>query len=285
MDVAILMTCFNRRERTLACLLDCYRQIDSLKGTGPYSFDIYLVDDGSSDGTAEAVREKFPQVKLTEGSGNLFWNQGMRLAWDNASHEKDYDFYLWVNDDISMKDNAIASLLENSAFLGGKAIIAGTAEDSAGVLSYGGRTKSLRIIVPDKTIPVPCYCFNGNLVLVPRYAYSILGNLDPSYHHSFGDYDYGVRAAKAGVARVVCPGILCVCDRNPGIPKWRDSSYSLKERYGFLFSPKGRPPKEQFLFDVRLNGVIRAVLHFISLNTKVLFPKRLPKHGNRHEQD
>ncbi len=277
MDVAILITSFNRREKTLVCLLDCYRQIDSMKGDGIYDFAIYLADDGSTDGTREAVRERFPHVRLLEGNGHLYWNQGMRLAWNTAAGEKDYDFYLWLNDDISLKDGAIAALLENSSFLAGKAIIVGTAEDSSGALSYGGRTKSLKIITPDETIPVPCYCFNGNLVLVPRHAYKILGNLDPHYHHSFGDYDYGVRAAKAGVTRVVCPGILCRCDRNRGIPKWRDSSYPVKERYRFLLSPKGRPPKEQFLFDSRLNGFVRAVLHFISLNTKVLFPKRQPK--------
>lgn len=278
--VAILMTSHDRRKKTLACLLECFRQIDGMKGLESFSFDIFLVDDGSSDGTAEAVSEKFPQVFLIPGGGNLFWNQGMRLAWDRAAQNRDYDYYLWMNDDVALREGALAAMLENSGFLADKAIIAGTAEDSAGLLSYGGRTKSLRIIRPDDTIPVPCFCFNGNLVLVPRHVFKTVGNLEPRYHHSFGDYDYGIRAAAHGISSVVCPGILCVCDRNHGIPKWRDSRYSLKERYRFLFSPKGRPPREQFLFDTRLMGFMRAVLHMISLNIKVLFPKRLQKQKN-----
>lgn len=272
MDVAILMTCYNRREKTLACLFDCCRQIDAMSGDGIYSFDFYLVDDDSKDGTAEAVSSQYPQVHLTRSEGNLYWNQGMRLAWDKAREQKDYDFYIWINDDIRLRDGALAALLENSEFLRHKAIVVGTAEGEDGTLSYGGRTRSMKLIEPDPTIPRPCHMFNGNLVLVPKAAYSVLGNLEPSYRHSFGDYDYGVRAAKAGIPRVVCPGILCGCDRNPGLPKWSNPQYSLSQRYHFLLSPKGRPPKEQFLFDVRLMGVVRAILHMISLNIRVLFP-------------
>lgn len=272
MDVAILMTCFNRRETTLSCLLDCYRQIDAMSGSGTYSFSCYLVDDGSTDGTAEAVSEQFPQVNLIRSAGNLYWNQGMRLAWSRAASDRDYDFYLWINDDIRLRDGAIASLLENSEFFRHKAIVTGTAVDQDGELSYGGRTRSMKLIEPDPTIPRPCYMFNGNLVLVPKAAYSVLGNLEPSYSHSFGDFDYGVRASRHDIPRVICPGIQCDCNRNPGLPKWADPAYPLGRRYQYLLSPKGRPFGEQFRFDVRYMGFARAIFHFISLNAKVLFP-------------
>ena len=285
MDVAILMTCYNRREKTLSCLFDCYRQIDAMSGSDAYSFSCYLVDDGSTDGTAEAVVEQFPQVRLIRSEGNLYWNQGMRLAWDTAAKEKDFDFYLWVNDDIRLREGAIASLLENSEFFRHKAIVTGTAVDQEGNISYGGRTRSMKLIEPDPTIPVPCYLFNGNLVLVPKAAYAALGNLDPSYRHSFGDFDYAVRAAWENIPKVVNPGILCDCDRNPGISAWMDPAYPLRKRYQHLLSPKGRPLGEQFHFDVRYMGFVRAVLHFISLNAKVLFPIKNYLRKTNDEQD
>ena len=273
LGVAVLLTVFNRREKTLACLDNCYRQIDGMKAAREYEFTVYLVDDGSTDGTSEAIRENFPQVELIQGDGGLFWNRGMRLAWEKAA-EKDYDFYLWLNDDTLMKEGALAALMETSGFLKHKAIIAGTCENSVGELSYGGRTRSNKLIAPDPAIPVPCYMFNGNLVLVPKAVYEVLGSLEQKYQHTFGDYDYGVRAVKAGIPRVVAPGVLATCDRNPGIPKWRDSSYTLKERVRYLMTPKGRPPKEQFLFDSRLNGIFYAMGHGLSLTFKLLFPKR-----------
>ena len=160
-----MLTVFNRREKTLACLDNCYRQIDGMKAAGEYDFTVYLVDDGSTDGTSEAVRGKYPQTVLIRGNGGLYWNRGMRLAWEKAA-EKDYDFYLWLNDDTLMKEGALGILMETSVFLKHKAIIAGTCVNQAGELSYGGRTRSNRLINPDPAIPEPCHMFNGNLVLV-----------------------------------------------------------------------------------------------------------------------
>ena len=75
-------------------------------------------------------------------------------------------------------------------------------------------------------------------MLVPKYVFEKLGTMDARYSHSFGDYDYGIRALKAGITSVVSPGILAECDRNPSLPKWRDASFSVKERYRSLMSLK-----------------------------------------------
>ena len=271
--VAILMTVHNRRETTLRCLENCWHQIDAGKNEGKYAYTVYLVDDGSTDGTSEAVRETFPQTILIKGDGNLYWNQGMWLAWDRAAAE-DFDFYLWLNDDTLMNEGTLAALMENSEFLRHKAIIVGTTANSAGEITYGGRNKARRLMTPDPVIPIPCHLFNGNLVLVPRSVYLVLGNLDPVYHHTFGDFDYGVRAHKQGIDCVIAPGIAAVCNRDHGLEKWRDAAYPLKERWHYLHTPKGRPPKEQFIYDYRESGLLWAVVHGISIHFKVLFPTR-----------
>lgn len=271
--IALLLTVFNRRKMTLACLRNCLEEIDTFKAEGKYSFSFYMTDDGSTDGLAEAVSREFPEVHIIKGDGTLFWNRGMIAAWNEAAKE-DYDFYMWLNNDTMISPGAFPTLLENSFYLRHKAIVVGSAADSAGKLSYGGRTRKGRIIVPDKEIPIPCDIFNGNLVLVPQSVYRILGTMDPRYSHSFGDYDYGIRALKANITAVVAPGVLAVCDRNPGIPKWRDASYPLRERYRAISSPKGRPFDEQFRYDARRSNVLFAIVHFFSLNIRVLFPKR-----------
>ena len=79
--IAVLLTCHNRSEKTTACLhslFQCYLPSD-------FVLDVFLVDDGSTDGTAELVTEKFPKVIIIHGDGNLFWNRGMHLAWSYAS--------------------------------------------------------------------------------------------------------------------------------------------------------------------------------------------------------
>lgn len=271
MEVAILISVFNRKESTLECLSRCFAQIDSFRGAGKYTFSVYLTEDGCTDGTPEAVSERFPDVHIIHGDGSLFWNRGMCAAW-NAAAADSPDFYLWLNDDTMPLSGAFRTMLEISAALRDKAIVVGTCKGKDGGLTYGGRTRSGRLIAPDRTIPVGCDIFNGNLVLVPEYVYSKIGTLDPFYTHGFGDYDYGVRAEKAGIVSVVSPGILAVCDRNPGLPVWRDASYGLRRRYAALMGPKGRPFREQFVYDFRCEGLLKAILHFISLNLKVIFP-------------
>lgn len=64
MKIAVLLTCFNRKNKTLACL-------KSLFGIIP-NCHVYLVDDKSTDGTSEAIKQNFPQVKIIKGDGNLF---------------------------------------------------------------------------------------------------------------------------------------------------------------------------------------------------------------------
>ena len=75
MKVIALATCHNRREKTLRALASLREQVLP-DGT---ALQVCLVDDGSTDGTGAAVAEQFPEVKLLQGDGQLFWAGGMRL--------------------------------------------------------------------------------------------------------------------------------------------------------------------------------------------------------------
>lgn len=271
LQVSVLLTAHNRKTKTLSCLHELFVQTETFKAERKYGFSVYLVDDGSTDGTSEAVAGEFPEVRIIPGNGELYWNRGMCLAWNEAAKGAP-DFYLWLNDDIVLRPGAVSVLLENSVRLGHKAILVGSTVSSTGELTYGGRTRSGRLIEPGPVIPKPCSVFNGNIVLVPSSVFHVLGTMDQCYSHSFGDFDYGVRAEKAGIDAVVAPGILAVCERDHGIPAWRDASKSIKQRYEALGRPNGRPPREQFIYDMRAYNVLYAIAHFFTLNLRVLIP-------------
>lgn len=57
-SIAVLLTVFNRKEQTLQCLSNLFAQ------TIPngYDLDVYLTNDGCTDGTPEAVSTQFPQI-------------------------------------------------------------------------------------------------------------------------------------------------------------------------------------------------------------------------------
>src|SRR6266508_2413563 len=104
--VAVLMTCYNRREKTLACLDALSRQVMP----PDLVMHIYIVDDGSTDGTGAAVRKAHPAVRVLQGNGSLYNNGGMRLAFSEAL-KGDYDYYLWLNDDTTLYPSALEWLL------------------------------------------------------------------------------------------------------------------------------------------------------------------------------
>ena len=68
--IAVLMTCHNRKDKTLASIDSLFQQ----KMPADFRLEVYLVDDASTDGTAEAVTQKYPEVKVVEGNGSLFLN-------------------------------------------------------------------------------------------------------------------------------------------------------------------------------------------------------------------
>ena len=182
-EFAILLTCYNRKDQTLECL-------KSLKKNTLF-FKIFLVDDGSTDGTAKAVSACYPDVNIITGNGQLYWNRGMHLAWETAS-KNDFDFYIWINDDIILNGDAFKVILEDYKKVKKESIIVGVFESPEKKITYGGYIKgsTKKILYPNGK-PQKCDYFNGNFVLIPGCVFKKVGNLDPIFPHAQGDFDYG----------------------------------------------------------------------------------------------
>lgn len=245
--IATLLTCHNRRETTIFCL-DSLFKCNLPQG---YCTDVYLVDDGSTDGTDQAVRQFYPQVIVITGDGNLFWNGGMRVAFD-AALEKDYDYYLWLNDDTLLYQPAILTLIDTSekltASIRNSVIVVGSTQDiKTKILTYGGVVRPTRWkptsfeLVTSVDVPVECETMNGNCVLIPRQIAKAIGGMEPAFAHAMGDTDYGLRARIAGFAVWVMPGFAGTCARNPPSGTFNDTSLPMSVRWKKIRHPKGLP--------------------------------------------
>lgn len=225
--VAAVMTCFNRKDQTLACLSALDRQREEVMTAGLAEQVVaYVVDDGSSDGTGDAVAEAHPDAEVLRGDGTLYWNGGMRRALAVA-FAQDYDYYLWLNDDTTLDAGALRRLLETAEGLDragqGCALVVGSTRDPvSGVVTYGGRhrpwpRRRTRFVVaePPAAQPAPVETMNGNIVLVPRAVVQRIGNIDPAFRQKWGDQDYGLRARAAGCSVWIAPGTFGTCARNP----------------------------------------------------------------------
>ena len=107
--LAILTSCYNRRDRSLKC-------INSLINAGNSVPDVdisfYVWDDGSTDGTSEALLAVSDSVRLYKGPGDYYWSKSMHEVMKKAV-ENDHDLYLMVNDDVTFYDGSLQTMIEN----------------------------------------------------------------------------------------------------------------------------------------------------------------------------
>lgn len=246
-DIAVLITCFNRRETTLRCL----RALREQSLPAGYSLRVVLTDDGSSDGTGDAVRREFPEATVLRGDGHQYWVGGTLIAWDAA---RPADFYLWLNDDVVLRPGAIQSLIEVHEAAGDPSAIAvgATCDPDRGKTCTGGMHRTswydVRVMEPTDAVQM-CDSINGNIVLVPRAAEERIGVLDSAYTHFFADGDYGLRARRHGVPVLLAPGHLGECKLNPLANSSFDPNLSASQRWKKMLGPKGyRPPRQWWAF-------------------------------------
>lgn len=264
--VAILITVFNRKEVTLVGLRTLKQSICHVNA---YSFDIYLVDDGSTDGTGEAVTKEFPEVNIIKGDGNLFWGGGMLKAWQTAINSgANYGYYIWYNDDSSLVPGAIKNLFDCAA---SDTIVTGAFSDDKGVVSYGGKDNNNVLIAPNGK-PQYVYYMNGNLVLIPKSIVAKIGILDSKLRHGGGDFEYGLRARKNGFKIMLTSDFVGKANRHDEvIPKYCQPQYGMKQRFKYLKSPI-YSPKLHFYYNTIAYGKLRACLNYVLCYIGALSP-------------
>lgn len=258
--IAVLLTCHNRKAKTLSCLTSLFaQQVNALE------LEVWLVDDGCTDGTADAVRSMFPAVQLISGSGQLFWNGGMRLCWQQAMSTQP-DFYLWLNDDVTLLPDAVMRLVDcyDEQKNTGKPVgaVVGTMQDPQTLsLSYGGRRAryfwlplAIGAVVAPQQRALNCDYVNGNLCLVPASAVEQIGILSDRFTHSMGDFDYSIRLREAGLQLWIAPGLFGSCALNPIMGSIRDASIPLSVRVTWMHKPTKCPPINEWLYFIRTHG-------------------------------
>ena len=248
MKFAVLIASHNRKEVTLGCLSRLLPQLGKDDG-------VYLVDDGSCDGTATAITGLNDQrVNVIYGDGRLYWAKGMHKAWEAAVAEyDDWDGYLWLNDDTELNGDALKKLL---AVNDGERIVVGDLANSKGEVVYGLRDGGL---------------FTGNCVLVPRQVYERLGMICGDYSHAWADSDYAMQARRAGVG-VVSAGIIGEVEGHPNRPSLK--GLSLRERIGMLRNPKGWNLHDLWLYRQRNWGYCAAICSCFHLMLHVMIGER-----------
>jgi GT2 family glycosyltransferase len=101
-DVSVVIVSFNARQALVGCL-------SALQRDAARVLETFVVDNASGDGSAAAVRESFPQVRLLENATN----DGFARANNRALREARGRYALVLNSDAELKPGALAALVDH----------------------------------------------------------------------------------------------------------------------------------------------------------------------------
>jgi len=224
MRVRAIIPVHNRRELTLACL----RQLARAE-RGGVELHVMVVDDGSVDGTTEAIAAQFPEVDVIQGDGNLWWTGAIKRGLE-ATLRHDCDYVLLLNDDLELANDFLSELakvarrhpsgLVSSIKL--RRRTDGTEEILAGGFHLVGRLHEVRNSLQGNpyvrdALPseLQADMLTGASLLMPVHVIRSIGWPDQArFPHNWGDLEYTRRASVAGYACWVASRSRVYTDRN-----------------------------------------------------------------------
>lgn len=283
--IFIIIPIFNARKHLQGCL-------ESLQAQTFREFEITIVDDGSKDGSAEFIRERFPQVRIVTGTGDWWWtrsmNEGIR---DRLTVAKPGDFVLSLNIDLHVGPDYLERLLETEAgfrpCLTGSVSVDQNVPDRllfCGVQWNAWTARHKTIVAREPSIEAgkryyPTAMLPGRGTLIPVEMFRKAGMYNESHFPQYvADDDLSLRAAKAGYRLVVSPDAKVHSDvgstganfkidkRLSPISFWASlwsirSPFYLKARYHFALA-HGRAGPLYFALDLGriLGSYLKAIL-------------------------
>ncbi|GGG21817.1 hypothetical protein GCM10007304_39560 [Rhodococcoides trifolii] len=184
-------------------------------------FDVTIVDDGSTDGTSEAVRTLLGDaVTVIQGDGSWYWARSMQIAesWVLDRCRGPRDCILWLNDDTYLDEGALHILFKTQSDRRDNIVVGVFTEPASDERSYGGLKRvGLHPLSYRQTAGgdegTNLDAFNGNCVLVPVNIARKVGGIDGGFAHALADIDYGYRSRMSRIAISETPRAIGHCAR------------------------------------------------------------------------
>jgi len=214
LDISIIVVSFN----TKGLLLDCLASVfETVKGI---SFEVWVVDNNSTDGTVEAIKEKYPSIKIVENTKNL----GFATANNQAFRQMNGDYALLLNTDTVLTNGAVKELFnfmeanpEAGMACGQLLNLDGSSQNSIAnfptTLTLLSNETLLRILLPKKfpskrreyVSPLKIDSCIGACLMARKKAMDDIGLFDERYFFFFEETDWAYRMKRGGWAIYLVP--------------------------------------------------------------------------------
>jgi GT2 family glycosyltransferase len=253
--IYVVLPVYNRRE-LLERFLTCMRMQTC------QNFTVIVIDDGSTDGTADLLKT-FSEVEALTGDGNLWWTGGINFGIRHAlSRAHDDDAVLVINDDVEIEPKYLESLFRlwqrNPRTIIGSVVVDINNPER---IVDGGRivnwwTAKMRILNVNRKLSDfdPCYSVDVSLLtgwgtLFPVAVFKEVGLYDERHFKQCGDTELPVRAKNRGFRLILSYGAIVKVhlDQTAGINTL--SRYSLRDA-------------KEYFFGVKSNARLKYRIHF-----------------------
>jgi GT2 family glycosyltransferase len=261
-NVGIIVLNWNGKEDTKQCLLSLQKLKDPAT--------VFVVDNGSSDGSQEMIKTQFPEFRLIETGFNLGYAGGNNVGIELALKEGFSHIFI-LNNDTIVDPDVVGAFLEGfsqtgAGILGGRIF----RMDTPDALDHlGGKWNPERMdfdYIQHDESPLDYVC--GAALMVRREVFETVGLFDARFFLFWEEADFCMRAQRAGFSVLPCehakvwhkisasftggkPHAAYFLYRNR--PLWIEKNFSGLERVRYFFRLfLGRYPRFFFSKQMRL---------------------------------
>ncbi len=211
LDLSFIIVNWNAREYLRKCIHSILESVNHLQ------FEIIVVDNGSADGSCEAIRAQFPNVKLIENNKNLGFARANNIGIKSSEGE----YICFVNSDVIILDDAIKKMYnylevnQQIGLIGPKVLNSDHSIQKSIKKSQNIFTAIVRAFAIDKIFPfVFSYrassirevdVISGCFWMIKKTAIDIVGLLDERFFIYSEDDDFCKRIKDVGLKVVYYP--------------------------------------------------------------------------------
>ncbi|MBU4463327.1 MAG: glycosyltransferase family 2 protein [Proteobacteria bacterium] len=207
MDVSIIIVNWNTKKLLLDCIYSIHETVKNI------SFEIWLVDNASTDGSVEAVKQNYPDVKIIQNKKNLGFAAANNIALERMRGQ----YALLLNTDTILTNGAVEDLFDfmeknSDAGMACGQLLNQDGSKQNSVANFPGlhslicNESLLQILFPRKfpgkrreyKKPVEVDSCIGACLMVRKKAMDEVGLLDKRYFFFFEETDWAYRMKQSG---------------------------------------------------------------------------------------
>jgi GT2 family glycosyltransferase len=249
-DLSVIIVNWNTRELLLNCIESFYRTVKGLTS------EIFVVDNGSTDGSVDSVRRTFPEIELIQNERNL----GFARANNEALRKRRGRYALLLNTDVILTHGAVETLVEfmdhnPTVGIAGGQLVNGDGSkqnsfDNFPSLTTEALNKSLLRILfprryPSKRVnyenPIDVHSVIGACMIVRSQSMQEVGLLDEDYFFFLEETDwcYRMRRGKWGVCHIPQARIVHLQGKTANMVRGRAKIEYYRSLYLFFKKHRG----------------------------------------------